>query len=104
VIRYLDKQGKEITLLEFAQLIQVKDYWQIGLYERGGYRVSTVWLGPLNFGFEAQTNFETMVFAPDRVKVLRTSRYKTEEEAVDGHLDAVGWLESEVLSKETPDA
>ena len=102
---YYDKEGKPITLLEWAELGDDTDYKRIAstmVAER--YWVSTIWLGvDHNFGLWAPPLlFETCVFdngAPievleghETVESLVIDRYTTEEQAKAGHEGVVNYL------------
>ena len=78
---YQNRDGKAISLDEWAVLFQDNDYSRIGLDDIGPYSVSTVWLGAVHFG---KTYFETMIFGPKDQGEFQ-ERYQTEEQAIYGH-------------------
>ncbi len=60
---YYDKNGNPLGLYEWVALLEDKEYSRVGLDERDGIRVSTVWLGlDHSFGSGPLHIFETMVF------------------------------------------
>lgn len=88
---YYDKQGKEITLKEWALLLEDKKHKRVASDTTGKYWVSTVWLG-LDHSFEGGIPliFETMVFEKDKdgtvnYRDLEMERYHTLKEANEGH-------------------
>lgn len=83
-----DKEGKQLTSLEWAELSKDLDYKRIGHDEINGYRISTIWLG-LNHEYfgGAPLIFETMVFASGNYEDLACERYATEAEAKAGHAE-----------------
>lgn len=85
---YYDRQGKPITMEEWAGLFGRLPY-KIVRQEllRNGFMVSTVWLG-LDHRWLPDGPpliFETMVFPPGGWGELATERYSTEQEAIAGH-------------------
>lgn len=88
---YYDYQGREITMREWAVLIEEKrahpdGYWRVGHRERGDVIVSTVWIG-IDLGFHIggpPIIYETMVFGGEYDQ--DTVRYATRYEAQVGHL------------------
>ena len=103
---FYDKDGNRMELMEWAWKFEDKAYCRVGLDEREGIRVSTVWLG-LDHNFSPDGPpliFETMVFddqdtrpvhLDERLPVrefsqdLTQSRYSTLEEAEAGHREHV---------------
>lgn len=98
-IGYYDKQGKEITALEFGRLHSDYKYKFVMKDTVGGWQISTVWLG-LDHAFKEGAKpliFETMVFEPTpeghmTLDDVYCERYSTEEEAKQGHIEAMKWL------------
>jgi hypothetical protein len=86
VSRYYDKEGKLISMMEWAKLQNDKDYSIIEQEYVGIYWVSTVYLGlDHNFyGGRQPLIFETMVFR-GRESDFDMERYSTESQAVEGH-------------------
>lgn len=85
---YYDKNGKQIDLMAWAELLNDFNYKVIKqeTLENGKW-ISTVWLG-LDHSFDngKLLIFETMVFsARENMKELAMERYSTEEEAIEGH-------------------
>lgn len=87
--QYFDKEGKEITLIEWAKLFEDRDYQRIRHSDLGGVSVSTVWLGiDHNWGQQGPpVIFETMVFGHYEEEFM--VRYCTEDEAIIGHIAVV---------------
>ncbi len=85
---WYDKQGKPLTMLQAAKLMQDPKYKIIRQDTNGAYLVSTVWLG-LDHRFGGIGDpmiFETMVFEGREVGLeVYTRRYTTEESAIEGH-------------------
>ena len=98
---YYDKEGKPMEMLEWAKLLEDKNYQIIkqDTFKNGNF-VSTVWLGlNYNFGKGKPLIFETMVFdtnKKEKFKIgkrkmesmgeeLDVKRYATLEEAKRGH-------------------
>lgn len=85
---YYNKNGKKIELLEWAKLLENKDYKVINQEVLpDGKWVSTVWLGlDHQFGEGKPLIFETMVFPKEGDYIeLDLDRYSTLEEAKLGH-------------------
>jgi hypothetical protein len=87
--RYYDRQGKPMTLEEWAPTVddaKLKRVAETTLPD--GKWISTVWLG-LDHNFNERGPpliFETMVFSSSReMTELYTERYSTEAEALAGH-------------------
>lgn len=80
---YYDKNGKPIDRNTWSKLFECEKYRSVGLNEKNGIIVSTVWLGLDHGLFEGKPLiFETMVFGgPDEVQ----ERYSTMQEAIEGH-------------------
>ena len=83
---YYDRQGRSITLAEFAAL-HTEDYYRVTLAEFGEVSVSTVWLGINHrFGEGPPLIFETLVLTDaDHPLDQAGERYATEADAVAGH-------------------
>ena len=88
---YYNKQGEEITIEEWQELMNDRDYKIIKQEDIKNDRwVSTVWLGSdYQFGEGASLIFETMVFPKGDWGELDVRRYTTEEEAIKGHKEMV---------------
>ncbi len=96
-----DKEGKPISLYEWAKLFEDPTYQQIALtHLENGICISTVWLGmakllPMPDESIKDQLFETMIFDKDRNELF-CQQYATLEEARAGHekqmihFDAVG--------------
>lgn len=92
--RYYDRQGKVLTLMEWAALLADSNlgYKRVAEDHVDDLWISTVWLG-LDHGFEAESPpliFETMVFieTPDGKSDMREQlcwRYSNEAHAVHCH-------------------
>jgi hypothetical protein len=103
---YFDRQGRPMGMLDWARMMEDRDYSVVAQHWVRGWMVSTVWLGlNHNFTFKgAPVIFETMIFAPKDVTVGREDwedgpdvagtmadldqyqeRYPTEEAAQAGH-------------------
>lgn len=95
-----DRQGKPMTMQEWAFKFGDVDYKCVAQHWVRGWMVSTVWLG-LDHGFGytgAPLIFETMVFPPGDEAGGRSTwadeygeRYSTEAEARAGHDRALAW-------------
>jgi len=87
---YYDREGKPMTVAEWAIRFEDMDYRRIGLTELPGNRhVSTVWLGIDHaFGEGPPLIFESMAFhktGKPFAEELDCKRYSTEAEARTGH-------------------
>jgi hypothetical protein len=88
--RYYDRNGKPMSLTEWAQAFDAEDR-HIGYTNVGKYEVSTVWLGLDHNWTEGGPPliFETMVFnrraTKNRFSELYCARYRSEREAKAGH-------------------
>lgn len=76
-VGYRDKKGKEISLLEWADLFEDMQYRLIATEMVGNTQVSTIWLGLLDLW---GNYFETCIFDENR-NVLDLIRYASLEEA-----------------------
>lgn len=86
-IRYRDKFGKEITMEEWARLLNDREYCRVKYDEVNGYKISTVWLG-LNqqyYDYAQPEFFETMVFGLSGNADEEMERYHDLKEAQEGH-------------------
>jgi hypothetical protein len=95
---YYDRLGVPIELMEWAGLLEDREYARIAESTVGPYLISTVWLGlDQNFlHIGPPIIFETMVFAHvsgDLHGDLETRRYFTEGEARVGHEEMVQLVE-----------
>lgn len=106
MIEHLDRQGKPITYTEYVVLMRDMSYKRVAKDTVGELLVHTVWLGQdFNWGFGPTVElFETMVFklpkdgsSPFKYPVadFGAARYATEEEALEGHREAVKWAASQ---------
>ena len=94
---YYDKEGRPISLMEWASLYRDMEYRRIGSTHIGHFWVSTVWLGlDHNYWGGPPIIFETMVFDDrnDKAIDLYMNRYATEAEALAGHTDTVNAIEN----------
>ncbi len=93
---YYDKQGKELELMEWANLFEEsRDYGRIGQTTVGDVSVSTIWMGlDMNIGgIGPPLIFETMTFDKDGDPDYQ-DRYATLEQAQAGHANVVKALEN----------
>lgn len=83
--RYFAKDGRGISLLQWAKLFEDRSYKQLWDDSVGSSRVSTVWLGmDHGFGeFSRPIIFETLVFGGPLDQEM--DRYATIYEAEEGH-------------------
>jgi len=87
---YYDKQGNEISTMEFCKLFENAEYKILKKDKlSNGDVVSTVWLG-IDHSFvmnEPHTPliFETMIFSDNEEYDNDYEKYSTEEEAIKGH-------------------
>lgn len=103
---YYDKTGKHISLMEWADLIENKEYCRIAETFCYKYRISTIWLG-INYNFCNQNDedkliFETMIFCEDDKDEYheRMVRYGTLEEALKGHEETINLIEGKQMKKD----
>ena len=92
MIEQYDREGKPISMDEFARLLAAdEDYKRVALTQVGPYEISTVWLGiDHGFGRGRPLIFETMVFAsPEFKHDMDCRRWHTEAEALAGHEEIV---------------
>ena len=83
---HYDREGREISLRDWAKLHNVNEYVRVGSDEIGPYWVSTVWIG-INHRFLGGAPpliYETMVFKGDESD-LDCVRYSTLDQAIEGH-------------------
>jgi hypothetical protein len=106
-IRYFDRQGNPIEILDWARKCQDYDYKLVKQEEVGKYFVSTIWVG-LNMSMWRNNPiqiFETMIFLNEGSDEERRNdpicdlihRYSTEEQALAGHERAVGVASGSIL-------
>jgi hypothetical protein len=87
-----DKNSKPLKLMEWAKLVEDKDYKRVAeITLPDGKWISTVWLGlNHNWGEGKPLIFETMVFpSKSDLSELDIDRYSTLEEAQKGHEEFV---------------
>ncbi len=92
MLEYYDRNGDEITQLEWGLKIQDWDYKIVRQTEVMGLEVSTVWMGiNSSIGGGPPVIFETMVFGAAEGTVWDDfqARYCTEEEALKDHFKLV---------------
>lgn len=88
-MKFYDKQGNEILIEFWMQMLADDEYRVVGQHEAGGVLVSTVWLGlDHSFGGEVSKIFETMVFSKGMQEDV-CRRYATLAEALRGHIETV---------------
>lgn len=64
----------------------------------GDYTISTVYLGiDHSFGLGKPLYYETMIFPNGSWDEIYCTRYETEEEAIEGHREAIEWLAEKYL-------
>lgn len=86
---HYDKEGRQITLRQWAKLFDHCGYRRLGDTHIGDYWISTVWLGlDHGWGRSAPLIFETMVFKNDESD-LDCRRYPTLAQAEEGHAEIV---------------
>lgn len=88
-VTYYDRQGKPMTMLEWSEKLTDLLYKRVAFWQLDDVVVSTVWLG-LNhswLGHGPPIIFETMVFGTTMNETMW--RYATEEQALQGHAEAV---------------
>ena len=92
---WYDREGKPIFMDEYIRLrAEDNTYYRVALYERDGYRISTVWVGfDMSLGMGGPPLiFETMVFG-DSPLAEDARKYSTEQEALAGHLEMIKLVE-----------
>jgi len=90
-MNYFDRNGKLITLEEWAELSANEEYKRLRKTEIDDIVISTVWLGINHqFGSGPPLIFETMIFDGESEKQWR---YTDEKEALFGHENAVKSVE-----------
>lgn len=104
---YYDRQGKELTLMEWAKKFDDSQYRVIRHEIFDKCHVSTVWIG-INMQIFRKCPieiFETMIFLVDdkEENPLRDylERYSTEEEAILGHKIAIDLCQQQLLKEST---
>lgn len=93
---YYDKQGKQLELMEWANLYeQDREYGRVGSTMVDDVHVSTIWIGlDHNLGgIGDPLIFETMTFDEDGDSDFQ-QRYSTLEQAQAGHANTVKALEN----------
>jgi len=103
---YYDRQGKPLTLFQWAALVEDVEYKRVAYDElvgpEGLIRISTIWLG-LDYSFDYRSEhipiiFETMIFGWD-FNELECWRYPTEEAALAGHDQIVAYVKDHTRSE-----
>jgi hypothetical protein len=92
---YYDREGNEIKLMRWAELLEDNSYRVVMNDVINGIAVSTVWLG-LDHSFnqsDAPIIFETMIFGGPRDE--QQWRFSTEEQAIAKHQSIVTKLANE---------
>lgn len=92
MITYYDKIGKSIDAETYSELFDNYEYKRVARdVLPNGYVVSTVWLGMDHNPDGGKPHiFETMVFpSEDNFMDMACYRYSNEQDALDGHADAV---------------
>ena len=86
--------GKVISLKEWGELAEDLNYRIVKQEKVGEYFISTIWLGTdLNFYSEGVENiFETMIFNKEERAELFQQRYRSLEDAKNGHKKIVSML------------
>ncbi len=85
-----DRDGRALSLEEWARLSSDRTYARIAYTQVGHLEVSTVWLG-IDHGFgwtERPLIFETMILGATDSEDDYQARWSTEQEALDGHSEA----------------
>jgi len=104
---YYDRQGKEIELMDWGHKCEDFDYRIVKTENIDRWHVSTVWIG-LNMNLFRKGPpiiFETMIFLLDKDNPekendplhLYQERYRTEEEAIRGHEEAMSACRGQLL-------
>lgn len=98
-VPHYDRAGELIDFGQWVALFEKRGYQSILKTRRGGYYVSTVWLGiDHSFGGPVPIIFETMIFRRTRGRLrtvdLYCRRYSTESQALRGHSDACRMIRS----------
>ena len=86
-----DRLGVPISLREWADLMEDREYRRIAWTEVGNVIVSTVWMG-ISAEWNPAMFFETAVLGPEGTSVV--ARYPTEAVARDGHAMVVNDMAS----------
>lgn len=83
---FYDRDGKPLTLLEWAHKYEDREYRQVAEDNNGEVRVSTIWLGvDHNWSEGRPLYYETMIFGGPLDQTQW--RWHTEKEAVAGHVE-----------------
>lgn len=90
---FFDKDGNHIGIWQWGTYREDESYWRIGADTIWPWFVSTVWMG-IDMGWNparSPLQFETMVFSATGGPMLDEycTRYRTEQQAIDGHLHVV---------------
>ncbi len=97
--KFYDKEGNEISLLEWGNLFENKEYKRVSsTHLKNGIWVSTIWLGmDHNYFGEGENGikiFESMAFSPGKLGELDCVRYSNLKEAINGHVKMCQKLEN----------
>jgi hypothetical protein len=90
---WYDRKGNPLGFMEWARLLEDRDYQRVDLFEDDRVRISTVWLGlDHSFGGPRPRIFETMIFAKDKTIAYDEEQWRwgTEREAKEAHNIIVG--------------
>jgi hypothetical protein len=107
---YYDRQGLPITFLQWGDRFHNLNYRRVVWTDLGPVQVSTVWLGiDHGWGLGPPVIFETFIFCEndqaltgaDGEELIDTwGRYRTIEEAIAGHEEAVRQVREAILPPE----
>jgi hypothetical protein len=107
---YYDRQGQEISLMDWRKKCDDESYKVLKQEYIDHYFISTVWLGMNIIIIRKQPIqiFETMIFLPDEEEnkydnplYQYQERYSTEEEALSGHEIALSLVRAQLLIEKT---
>jgi hypothetical protein len=108
MIEYYDRDGNPVDADEFGRLSGDRTYKVVEQTWVPGFLISTVWLGIDHnlgsTGIAPPVIFETMIFHRDEdgetdFGDIYMNRYCTEQEAGDGHIEAIKWLKLFIYDK-----
>ena len=96
---YYDRQGQEISLMAWADLMENIEYKRVKLTGLGEWFISTVWLGLDHSMCGAMWIFETMIYEMESGRFLGfIERHSTEEEALMVHEQLVRLIELNIYA------